>query len=184
VTARHLYREEIEFRPECKILLATNHRPVIRGSDEGIWRRIHLVPFAVTIPPERRDKDLPAKLRAEWPGILAWAVRGCLEWQATGLAPPEEVQRATQEYREDSDLVGRWIVERCIVGRGAQVQAAVAYRDYSRWIEAQGAHPMSLMSFSRLLNERGFDKRKSGVVTFYGVGLLADESQAEGGLPL
>jgi putative DNA primase/helicase len=184
VTARHLYREFFEYRPQFKIILASNHKPVIRGDDHGIWRRIHLLPFAVTIPPERRDKDLAEKLRAEWPGILAWAVRGCLEWQRVGLAPPEEVQEATKEYREDSDLIGRWLLERCIVDRGATVAAAVAYRDYSKWIEGQGAHPMSLMAFSRKLRERGFERRKSSSVLFLGLGLLADESQAEGGLPL
>jgi len=89
--------------------MATNHKPVIRGTDEGIWRRIRLVPFTVVIPEEEQDTTVPEKLRAELPGILAWAVRGCLAWQQEGLPVPEEVQQATAGYREEMDTFGRFL---------------------------------------------------------------------------
>src|SRR5262249_34700305 len=91
ISARFMRGEWFDFSPICKVCLVTNHRPKIRGTDEAIWRRIHLVPFTVTIPKSDRDKTLPEKLRAELPGILAWAVRGCLEWRVKGLAPPDSV---------------------------------------------------------------------------------------------
>lgn len=174
VAARFLYGRHFEFVPEFKIVLSANHRPIIRGDDNGIWRRIHLIPFSVTIPPERRDKGLADRLREEWPGILAWAVRGCQDWQEGGLAPPAEVVEATQQYRQESDVLGLWIAERCVEASHASVQAAQAYHDYSKWIEKHGAHPMSLMAFSRKLTERGFEKRKTSTVQFLGLGLLAE----------
>jgi putative DNA primase/helicase len=93
MTARFLYGEFFEFLPEFKILLAVNHKPLIRNTDHAIWRRIRLVPFTVTIPEAERDKDLPDKLRRELPGILAWAVQGCLDWQREGLGMPEPVNK-------------------------------------------------------------------------------------------
>ena len=175
VTARFLHQEFFEFVPEFKIFLAANHRPIIRGDDIGMWRRIHLIPFTVTIPAEKRDKALPDKLRAEWPGILAWAIRGCLAWQRDGLQPPRAVVEATQHYREEMDLIGAWISERCMLAEAAKVQASVAHRDYSKWIEDRGARAMSQMSFSRKLEERGYSRVKDGVVNFWGIGLAAQD---------
>lgn len=113
VTARFLFAEYFDFRPSFKLWLAANHKPVIRGTDYAIWRRIHLIPFSVQFEGENKDKELPAKLLAELPGILAWAVRGCLAWQREGLAPPEIVQAATEEYRKEMDQFGNWLAERC-----------------------------------------------------------------------
>ena len=95
-----------QFNPTHTIFLATNHKPEIRGTDHSIWRRIRLVPFNVTIPDEQQDRQLPEKLRAEYPGILAWAVRGCLDWQRHGLGIPEEIKHATQNYRSEMDIIG------------------------------------------------------------------------------
>jgi len=107
ITARFLVREYFEFRPEFKLFLAVNHKPQIHGTDEAIWRRVKLVPFNVYIPPEERDKALGGKLRAELPGILNWALEGCLEWQRGGLREPEEVIAATADYRREQDLFPR-----------------------------------------------------------------------------
>jgi putative DNA primase/helicase len=137
-----------------------------------------LIPFAVTIPPEKRDKTLGTRMRDEWPGILAWAVRGCLEWQEMGLCAPEEVVAATRDYREEMDMIGAWLTERCVVTAHARVQASAAYHDYTKWTDARGARPMSLMSFSRKLTDRGFEKRKSSSVFFFGLGLLAEAEGA------
>jgi len=110
---RLLYHDPFEFRPTAKIWLATNHKPQIRGSDHAIWRRVRLIPFAVTIPEEQQDRNLTQKLRDELPGILAWAVQGCLAWQREGLQTPDAVRMATDAYREESDVIGPFITERC-----------------------------------------------------------------------
>ncbi len=104
ISARFLHQEFFEFVPAFKLWIAGNHKPVIRGTDLGIWRRIRLVPFTVTIPADEIDPYLPNKLRAELPGILAWAVQGCLLWQKGGLRPPAKVEQATAAYRSESDL--------------------------------------------------------------------------------
>src|SRR5262249_1677210 len=109
VTARFLFAEYFEFRPGFKLWLAANHKPVIKGTDYAIWRRIHLIPFSVQFEGEHKDTELAAKLLTELPGILAWAVRGCLAWQRDGLRPPEMVQAATEEYRKEMDVVGNFL---------------------------------------------------------------------------
>ncbi|ROR03388.1 phage/plasmid primase, P4 family, partial [Desulfosoma caldarium] len=115
ISARFLYAEPFEFKPQCKIVIATNHKPDIRGQTSAIWRRMRLVPFTVQIPPEEQDRELGQKLEAELPGILAWAVRGCLEWQRQGLQPPEAVTEATEGYRSEMDTIGDFIDECCVV---------------------------------------------------------------------
>jgi putative DNA primase/helicase len=95
--------------------VAGNHKPAIRNIDEAMKRRLHLIPFTITVPPERRDKHLQQKLLAERDGILAWAVQGCLDWQRDGrLDPPQRVVDATEEYFEAEDALGRWLDERCV----------------------------------------------------------------------
>ena len=111
-----------QFRATHKIILATNHRPEVRGTDHAIWRRIRLIPFNVTIPAEEQDKRLGEKLRAELPGILAWAVRGCLSWQRNGLALPRVVEEATQKYREDEDFLGGFLADACTQGARLRVR--------------------------------------------------------------
>ena len=93
------------------MFFTTNHKPIVKGSDEGIWRRIMLIPFTVTIPKDKIDYDLPDKLAKEMPGVLRWAVEGCMKWQTEGLRAPEAVKAATAEYREDMDILGPFIDE-------------------------------------------------------------------------
>ena len=112
----HRMREDFwQFDPTHKIWLAANHKPNIRGTDEGIWRRIKIIPFTVVIRPDRRDKELPQKLKAEFSGILNWAVDGCLRWQAEGLAEPDVVQAATGQYRQQQDVLAAFLAECCVV---------------------------------------------------------------------
>lgn len=170
ITARRLYAKEFSFIPTCKFLLATNYRPVIRGG-EAIWRRIQLVPFMRTFAANERDFNLTNKLKEELPGILAWAVRGCLEWQRIGLSPPQAVLAATEAYRADSDTFGHWMEDSCVIADGATMQVKPAFNNYVKWAEAQLAKPMSMMAFSRKLVERNFPKEKRGVVMFIGIGL-------------
>lgn len=175
IVARFLHCEFFEFVPAFKVWLATNHKPTIRGGDHGIWRRIRLIPFNVTIPPEKQDRDLLSKLEAERDGILSWAVEGCLAWQSEGLRPSAIVAAATMDYKEDMDRIQQWIEQRCVqqkdVDQVVQVQASAAYADYRLWSEARGEQPLSLTAFGNRLNERGILKDKGRTVTYKGIGL-------------
>jgi putative DNA primase/helicase len=133
------------------LLIAGNHKPTIRGRDQGIWRRIRLIPFEVTIPPEERDKNLPVKLRAELPGILNWAIKGCQAWQKSGLAQPKLVTDAVSDYREEMDLLGQWVAGNCVVGAQHAWPSRQAYGNYRIWAEGGGYKPMSESIFSREL---------------------------------
>ena len=138
VAARFLYHEIFEFVPEFKLFLATNHKPIIRGSDHGIWRRIRLIPFEITIPPDERDRELPAKLKAESAGILAWIVRGCLAWQRDGLREPEAVLVATENYRTEMDVMGDFLAARCVLSVTASISSGELYASYKLWCEDSG----------------------------------------------
>ena len=102
-----------EYRPAFKLIIAGNHKPSLRSVDEAIRRRFHLIPFAVTIPPAERDGELTEKLKDEWPGILAWMIEGCLEWQSEGLQPPVAVIEATDAYLTAEDAMAAWLDEKC-----------------------------------------------------------------------
>src|SRR5262249_20330978 len=119
-----------EVPPTWKLFLAANHKPVVRGTDLAAWRRIKLLPFTVTIPDEERDKHLVEKLKAERPGILAWSVAGCLNWQREGLGEPEEVKAATDQYRTEQDGVAGFIAACCHVHRDAKIRTTALYEAY------------------------------------------------------
>lgn len=165
ITARFLHREYFEFQPQFKLWLATNHKPEIRGGDDGIWRRIRLIPFDVQFAdPERASPGQPVKDRtllsrlldgAEMQGILYWAVQGCLEWQRTGLREPAEVLEATASYREEMDQLGDYIAERCELAPRYCIRAGELYRDYETWCQANGLSPLSAKAFGARLTERG-----------------------------
>uniref|UniRef100_UPI001D0ED14F DNA primase family protein n=1 Tax=Candidatus Magnetaquicoccus inordinatus TaxID=2496818 RepID=UPI001D0ED14F len=155
VTARFLHREFFEFRPQFKLWLAGNYKPIIKGTDKGIWRRFHLIPFTAVIRPDEIDKKLPSKLKAELSGILRWAVEGCLMWQSEGLLPPAAVQEATAEYRAESDLIGLFLEERTRPAPGAEFSTKAVYAAYKLWAESGGLRPISSMSFSRKLKDKG-----------------------------
>lgn len=168
VTARFLYQEHFEFRPKFKLLIAGNHQPVIKGDDEGIWRRVHLIPFLHTIPEKERDKQLGAKLAAELSGILNWAIEGCLAWQKKGLEPPAVITDATKRYRKEMDLLGAWIEHECDVTPGRRSSSRELYDSYRMWCESGGIRPMSNMMFVRKLDSRGFRRehtRTGNVIT-------------------
>jgi putative DNA primase/helicase len=113
ITARYMRGKFFTFTPQFKLVIAGNHKPSLSSVDEAIRRRFHLVPFTVTIPVEKRDRDLPKKLRKEWPAIADWAIKGCLEWQRLGLAPPAAVRDASAAYFEEEDTLSHWIDECC-----------------------------------------------------------------------
>jgi putative DNA primase/helicase len=143
-----------------------NHLPKIKGTDEGIWRRVRIIPFKV-IKPEKQIPDMPKKIREELPGILAWAVRGCLEWQKHGLGTCKAVEVATQEYRVEMDSFGRFLDECCVdTSKGVyptKTPAQALYNRYLQWLTGWGErYPMSVTSFGIKLRERGFKQAKSG----------------------
>jgi putative DNA primase/helicase len=166
VTARFLYSPEFEYRPTYKVWMATNHRPVISEDDEGIWRRIRLIPFNVQISVEQRVKDMDERLRAEWPGILAWAVEGCMAWQRHGLGTSEQIDIATATYREDSNNVGQFVDEMCFLEPAAQERSGILYRGYQGWCQGQGQRPVSSNVFKERMEALGPSCRRSsnGVV--------------------
>ena len=128
IRARFLFKEFFEYKPQFKLFLVANHKPKVTGTDEAIWRRIRLAPFEVTIPAGERDKELPDKLRRELPGIMAWAVRGCLDWQANGLGEPVEVSTATAAYRQEMDMLAEFLNDKCIQGQTASTSAGLFTR--------------------------------------------------------
>lgn len=174
ISARFMRQDFFEFWPQFKLFVAGNHKPAIRNIDEAMKRRLHLIPFTITVPPERRDKHLQQKLLAERDGILAWALQGCLAWQRLGrLDPPPQVVAATEEYFEAEDALGRWLEERCVREANAKSLTAELFTDWKQWAEAAGEFVGSQRRFSDLLITRGVEKWRNaaGIRGFRGVGL-------------
>ncbi len=160
-----------EFLPEFKLVVAGNHKPGLRSVDEAIRRRLHLVPFTVTIPPEERDPRLVEKLRTEFSGILSWAIRGCLEWQQDGLNPPAMVRDATADYLASEDVIGRWLEDECIEDEALWTSSAALSLNYTAWCQRTAEKPMSPKRLTQALDARGFvQKRTSSARGFSGIG--------------
>lgn len=170
VTARFLYGEEFNFDPKFKIWVTTNHKPIVRGTDDGIWRRLLLVPFEVQIPEEKVDKDLKYKLLREAPAILNWAVEGCLEWQRNGLQVPEKIADASEGYRKEMDVIEQFIEDECILNEGERVGAKELYTAYKKWAQEGGEYEMSMTKFGKKVSEK-FEKKKSGSMYYLGINL-------------
>lgn len=174
IAARFMRQDFFEFFPQFKLFVAGNHKPAIRNIDEAMKRRLHLIPFTITVPPEKRDKHLQQKLLAERDGILAWAVQGCLEWQRIGrLDPPKQVLDATEEYFEAEDALGRWLEERCVIEANAKSLTAELFSDWKQWADSAGEFIGSQKRFSDLLLSRGIEKWRNttGLRGFRGLGL-------------
>ncbi|WP_207688598.1 phage/plasmid primase, P4 family [Desulfonema limicola] len=162
ISARFLFQEWFDFNPTHKIFLGTNHKPVINGTDNAIWRRIRLVNFDVTIPESERDKRLLSKLQEELSGILAWAVRGCLDWYKNGLGEPEEVKEATDDYREEMDILAQFLKDRCKEKDGAKELSKDIWEQYQEWCEDNGESMITRKSFSMKMKEKGFKTCRIG----------------------
>ena len=177
IAARFMRGEYFEFSPRFKIWLFGNHKPVIVGTDEGIWRRIRLIEFTVYIPDDEVDLQLSQKLEAELPGILRWAVEGCLKWQKDGLATPIKVKAATASYRANMDIIGQFIATCCIVDKQKEVPFASLYDAYGKWCVTVGEHAMSGRRFGDALTERGFlSSRTNQAAIRLGIGLLTEQT--------
>jgi P4 family phage/plasmid primase-like protien len=167
MSARNLYEGPVDFTPTHKSVLTTNHKPIVRGTDKGIWRRIHLWPFLYTFPEEKKDVNFrEEKLLPELPGILNWALEGLKAYRREGLKPPNTVQAATDEYREDMDIVGQWIDERCVRDEKAKEATSVLHSDYKTWavgevgFSGEVGYAVSPRTFGRELIARGFKPTK------------------------
>ncbi|MGA8552885.1 MAG: phage/plasmid primase, P4 family [Candidatus Acidiferrales bacterium] len=154
IACRYLYGEFFEYKPQFKIWLATNYKPTIRGGDDAIWRRIRLVPFNQQFKGNNRDRELLQKLKAELPGILAWAVRGCLDWQRNGLGKPKTMVEATLEYRQESDQIRRFISERCLVDKKYSVAGKQLYDAYVQFCQQQGEKYLAPLLVRSFVNPR------------------------------
>ena len=170
VTCRFLYGDEFEYTPEFKIWMATNHKPVIRGTDLGIWRRIKLIPFEVNIPKEKVDKNLKYKLRKEFPQILAWAVEGCIKWQREGITDPKRVVDATKDYKKEMDLIAGF-VEQCLeidYDTENWLPASDLFTAYIKWAKANNEYEMSSKKFFVEATKKLPEKKKTAKGVVYG----------------
>jgi len=178
VLARFLRQEFFEFIPNFKVFFTTNHKPIIGGLDEGIWRRVKLIPFNLNLPSHLRDKKLPEKLSLEMPGILNWAVEGCMKWQQSGLKEPSVVAVATGTYKEEMDLLAPFLTECCYVDQkdsNLKIEAKELYQVYDRFsYQNSDTAVKNSRAFYRMMETKGFVKKRStkNKMFFFGITLL------------
>jgi putative DNA primase/helicase len=171
ITARFLYGREFEFYPNFKIWLATNHKPIIRGNDNGIWRRIISIPFLYKVPEHKRDKMLVYKLQDEIPQILGWAVKGCLMWQKEGLKLPSVIEQSNKDYQNEMDIIATFLDDNAEMIAGEVTSAQELYQEYERWAKVSNEYVMSSTKFGREMAKRFEKVRKSYGWVYVGVRL-------------
>jgi putative DNA primase/helicase len=157
---RLLYRDAFDIHPQFKLWASFNDKPIISGTDEGIWRRVRLIPFDVTIPEEERDKKLGERLQKYADGILCWMLEGCLAWQMQGLGTASAVQRATNSYRGESDVFAAWLDECCVVQANTKHAAGDLYANYKRWAAGNAERELTQTEFGKRMAARGFEKTR------------------------
>jgi putative DNA primase/helicase len=174
VVARSLHEKEQEFTPVLKLWLMANHKPRASESNHGFWRRVRLIPFDYRVPDDKQDKQLGEKLEAELPGILAWAVRACVEWQRSGLGEAAAVVAATQAYQDEMDVIGQFIGDRCVRDANAIARKGELFDAFTKWCEENGEREMSKKTFGMRLAERGIIEDRNEKSRFWrGIGLNA-----------
>ncbi|MBS0363691.1 MAG: hypothetical protein JSR98_20135 [Proteobacteria bacterium] len=172
--ARAMYREPFEFIPTWKLIISCNRKPRITGGDRGIWRRTNVVPWPVSIPDDEMDRSLPQQLKGEASGILNWMLEGWADWLEHGLAPPDAVREATEEYRMNSDPFAAWFANCCVIKEGGGSERATRlYHSYLGWVRAGGFDSMKQTAFGRQLSENGLHRRSSNGIVWDGVTLNA-----------
>jgi putative DNA primase/helicase len=182
ITARFLNKEFFTFTPVAKYWIAVNHKPKVRDESDGFWRSIQMIPFTMQFSGDQADKDLTKKLCAEAPGILAWAVRGCLEYQKDGLKPPILVAEATAEYREESDVLNDFLHDTCITAPDQFTPAHLLYMAYASWASGQGLtqkETLTSRTFGMLIKRRFDCKRIPKGNVYRGIGLVAEQNAQE-----
>ena len=172
MTARFLYGEYFNFIPTFKIFMATNHKPVIKGTDHGIWRRIKLIPFTTRIEVDKQDKHLEQKLMLEGSGILNWLIEGAMRWCREGLKTPNIIINATDEYRAEMDVIGNFIKERCVQEVGYEIKARELFKCYQDWCDDHNEHAVSERFLGLRLKELGLDQKRNNDGRYWqGLGL-------------
>jgi putative DNA primase/helicase len=175
IKAVRKYENPIEFEESHKLWIDANHLPIIRGTDNAIWNRLHPVPFDTTIPKAEQDKGLQEKLLGEGEGILAWAVAGAIRWHLEGLGRPADVEQAGRQWREESDQLGRFLEACCIQSEQSQVKARALYQAYRKWTEEAGEHAERETEFMKRVTAQGFTRRHTDRGNVYdGLGLLTE----------
>jgi putative DNA primase/helicase len=173
MTARFLYGEFFNFTPTFKIFMATNHKPVIKGTDHGIWRRIKLIPFTTRIPEDKQDKHLELKLREEASGILNWLLEGTARWKREGLIAPAEILNATDEYRGEMDVIGNFLKECCVQKPEVTIRIRELFKAYQDWCDDNNEHAVSERFFGLHLKEMGYEQTRTSEARFWtGLALL------------
>jgi putative DNA primase/helicase len=160
ISARFMRQDFFTYLPHFKLVIAGNHKPGLRGVDEAIRRRFNLLPFTVTIA--NPDTKLPGKLQEEWPGILQWAIEGCLEWQRVGLAPPAVARQATDDYLAAEDAVAQWLEECCCLDKIYSCRSSLLFANWKAWAEAAGEFAGSQKRFTQTIEARGFARDREG----------------------
>jgi len=181
IKATRKYENPVEFPESHKLWIDANHLPIVRGTDNAIWNRLHPIPFDTTVPKGEQDRELPMKLAAEGQGILVWAVAGAARWYQEGLGKPTDVEYAGQAWRADSDQIGRFIQEACITGEYVRAKARELYGTYKRWAEEAGEQPENERTFGQRIAEKYTRKREAGGNVYLGIG-LAKSWQCHAGL--
>lgn len=179
IKARRMREDFWEFEPTHKLWIAANHKPIVRGTDHAIWRRLLMILFGVTFTADRRDPDLVQKLHAELPGILRWAIAGCVEWQRGGLQPPAEVREATDLYRGEMDVIGQFVAERCVSDRQGEITASALYKAYAAWCEANGERAVKQRAFGQAMTERGVERVKRSTYIYLAIRLTGQRDDSD-----
>ena len=177
ITARFMRQDFFEFIPVFKLMIAGNHKPALRSVDEAIRRRLHLVPFTVTIPESQRDETLAESLKGEWPGILEWAIEGAVEWGMTGLRSPEAVREATKEYLTAEDALAQWIGDRCSTGPDFRCSTSDLFASWRSWCEDTGEFVGSMKRLSQKLEAHEYARIRIGGTGRNGFAGLAPKSE-------
>jgi len=178
ISAKRLYENPFTFRPTHKLFIYGNDKPLASATDNAIWKRIKLIPFVVSIPEAEQDKQLPEKLLSELPGILAWAVEGCLEWQKSGIGVPDEVKDAVNNYRSEMDALGGFLEDCCLTETDSKCSAKSLMEAYEKWCEQNGEKVYSQKFFGGQLTAKGFERYKGagGYYWWKGIGLLSEST--------
>ncbi|CAL9530967.1 hypothetical protein SUDANB176_04051 [Streptomyces sp. enrichment culture] len=185
ITVNPKYRKPYAFKPQALILLASNYKPIVREQDNGTWRRIKLIPFLQRFEGDSKDLDLENTLRSERAGILAWLVRGAVDWYANGLADPASVREAIADYREESDTLAGFMPGKLFLSPGGYLSNADIWREYCDWADANGSRTFNSGStLNKALIERGKGavqlKRSSTERGLSGLALASEQREGPG----
>jgi P4 family phage/plasmid primase-like protien len=183
IAARFMHQNYWYFTPQFKLLISGNNQPALRSVDFAMKRRMVVLPFEITFQAEEQDLDLATKLQEDWSAILLWAIEGCLEWQRLGLKMPPAIMRATGEYMEEQDTVGRWIADRIVEDPNAKTSPTDLFEDFRRWADRKRVRYCGIAEFSQNLAGRDFQRIKSGGSRFFR-GLRVKTGQDGADLPV